>query len=218
MERAGEAFPSPDIQENLRLLVRAADGDSPPYLECGHRALAAGAIAESIGIPVRHVTLYSDWPKASIVTHHLLEMKGEHGWEMHDPDYGFCFRMQSGHIASAEALMTTNVSVAEYVWRPRIRMARHIAFLVKAGFFSAVSTRDHDASDTLFISESKIAQATFVHEGRELAFDDYWQSALSYSTNKDVIFTGKPVAIKGAKVSVNTDWTRKARRAAARRG
>jgi hypothetical protein len=196
---AGEAFPSQNVDEILLRIVDAAAGGRPPFLECGHRALAVAAIAESIGMTVRYVTLYSGGPVTTVWSHHVLEMKGPRGWEMHDPDYGFFLKTRAGHAASVEDVMNQPVSVAEYLWRPRIRLARHIASLIDNGFFAAVSTRHYDVEDTLFVSESGLARATFKHEGRDLPFLDYWRSVLSPSVAKSVVMTGKRVVIKGAR-------------------
>lgn len=199
LSEAGKAFPSRNVDENLLRIVDAAAGARPPFLECGHRALAAAAIAESVGMPVRYVTLYSGGPVTTVWSHHVLELKGPRGWEMHDPDYGFFLKTRTGHAASVEDVMNQPVSVAEYHWRPRIRLARHIASLIDNGFFAAVSTRHYNVEDTLFVSESGLASATFEHEGRGLAFPDYWRSVLSQSVTKSVVMTGKRVVIKGAR-------------------
>jgi hypothetical protein len=158
---AGEAVPSSHPTENLRRLVSAAAGGEIPYLECGHRALAAAAIAEAVGIPVRYVTLYSNFPKTTVLTHHLLELEGDYGWKMHDPDYGFFFTTSPDRIASVKTAMNQPVRVAEYIWRPRVRMARHVAMLVRGGFFQAVSTRLYDKDETLFMSSGDLACAVF---------------------------------------------------------
>jgi hypothetical protein len=44
-----------------------------------------------------------------------------------------------------------------------------------------------------------LAHATFEHDGRHLAFPDYWKAALSFSATKSVVMTGKRVVIKGAR-------------------
>jgi hypothetical protein len=212
LKHAGEAVPSSHPAENLRRLVSAAAGGGIPYLECGHRALAAAAIAEAVGIPVRYVTLYSNFSKTTVLTHHLLELEGDYGWEMHDPDYGFYFTASRDRIASVETALNQPVRVAEYIWRPRVRMARHVAMLVRGGFFQAVSTRLYDKDDTLFISNDDLTHAVFEHDGRALSFPEYWRIALSQSATKEVIFTGRSISIRGAKMPAGPGWKRKSPR------
>jgi hypothetical protein len=200
LDRDGEQRPSADAQENLRRLVHAAAGGALQFLECGHRALAAAAIAESIGMPVRYVTLYSGGPVTSVWTHHLLELKGEHGWEMHDPDYGFCFRTEAGHIASAEEVMTTTVSVEEYRPTTSDGMPDHVQAIITGGYFAAISTRYYEDDETLFVSNGYLASATFKHNEEDLPFPDYWRRVLSGSKKQSVVFTDLPVLIKGGSV------------------
>lgn len=154
---------SSDDIVNLLLNQRLVQNSELRYLECGHRAIAVKAICDTLDIKARNVTLYSDWHQKVFLTHHVLEIEGENGWEFHDPDFGFCIINKESPLSIQEILiqnadkpfkLPVGASVYDYT-RNKIE-AYYVNRLFALGFFRTSSITD---SALLFYIKIRIQMA-----------------------------------------------------------
>lgn len=159
LQETGDDINTTDPNQLWGMLIEGSLSKSRRrYMECGHRAIAVTALANRLNISSQHVTLYS----RDRVTHHLVELVGDYGPELHDPDYGFCIR-QDGKTMAARDIVRARRPAEYFAYSGNKQDHDFIDRLFDLGFFTAASVRCRGV-DVLYVAD------------RDADFIKWWRS------------------------------------------
>lgn len=92
------------LDELLKYLKR--NRDTPPYAQCGERAIMTSVLLKRMGIPARLISVYSTIPGPQPAGHMFLEWQDTAGnWNVSDPDYNLFYVDDHGNEISASDLI-----------------------------------------------------------------------------------------------------------------
>jgi hypothetical protein len=156
------------------------------YLECGHRAIAVSVMAAKFKIPCRHVTLYSVWHKTILLTHHVIELEGSRGWEIHDPDFGFCVPDEQGRPMSLRQIVEKRGCSTFLEYGGGITQSYYLKRLFALGYFSVASINAEN-EDTIYLTDSDVSRKVFKVGDSDIPFLEYWRTILTDETRPKIV-------------------------------
>jgi hypothetical protein len=182
--------PPPEPEIIAAKLLEASSFEAAPFLECGHRALTVGAVCAELGLETRYVTLFSTWHPTLVLTHHVLEIRGEHGWEFHDPDVGFCVPGEDGTPASLARIVADGAPCGYFEYGGGASLAYYIKRHFLLGYFDTAAVVDGDGQ-TLFLNARGASTRLKAGPHRGDPFSHHWLLRMI-----DPSFSAKIVKVK----------------------